>query len=174
MENAVCISSLSAGKNTMDESSDAYHMPNDHHLYGDPHFDNAIVVEANDLAIDQPLECKADNSLVPMNAMQNERLLHERGELSKTVSFGMNKEIGKDCDDDSLMTSGTYWNDIETEMGDERITSLSHYSNFDTCPVSPFLEDQLISLPDYPPEWTFSGGEEEVLLSVLACNLMFS
>ncbi|XP_024170288.1 calmodulin-binding transcription activator 2 isoform X1 [Rosa chinensis] len=89
-------------------------------------------------------------------------------ELKKLDSFGrwMDKEIGVDCDD-SLMASdsGNYWNTLEAENGDREVSSLSGHMQLDVDSLGPSLsQEQLFSICDFSPDWSYSGTETKVLI----------
>lgn len=90
----------------------------------------------------------------------------EAGELKKLDSFGrwMDKEIGVDCDD-SLMASdsGNYWNALGAENDDKEVSSLSHHMQLDIDSLGPSLsQEQLFSIFDFSPDWTYSAIETKV------------
>ena len=136
-------------------------MPDDHYLHRDTQFNINSVSQTNIPAMDHPLEYKTDVSLVPKNSPRDM-------EWIKLDSFGrwMDEVIGKDCDD-SVMTPGSFWNDIETESGDTELTSLSHHMHLDIDRVGPSLQDKLYSILDFSPDWAFSGDETKVVFMIL-------
>lgn len=90
----------------------------------------------------------------------------EAGELKKLDSFGrwMDREIGVDCDD-SLMASdsGNYWNALDTENDDKEVSSLSRHMQLEIDSLGPSLsQEQLFSIFDFSPDWTYSGIETKV------------
>ena len=90
----------------------------------------------------------------------------EAGELKKLDSFGrwMDKEIGVDCDD-SLMASdsGNYWNALDAENDDKEVSSLSRHMQLDIDSLGPSLsQEQLFSIFDFSPDWTYSAVETKV------------
>ncbi|XP_048321378.2 calmodulin-binding transcription activator 3 isoform X2 [Ziziphus jujuba] len=92
----------------------------------------------------------------------------EAGELKKLDSFGrwMDREIGVDCDD-SLMASdsGNYWNALDTENDDKEVSSLSRHMQLEIDSLGPSLsQEQLFSIFDFSPDWTYSGIETKVLI----------
>lgn len=87
-------------------------------------------------------------------------------ELKKLDSFGrwMDREIGVDCDD-SLMASdsGNYWNALDAENDDKEVSSLSRHMQLDIGSLGPSLsQEQLFSICDFSPDWTYSGIETKV------------
>ncbi|XP_030508326.2 calmodulin-binding transcription activator 3 isoform X2 [Cannabis sativa] len=94
---------------------------------------------------------------------------NESVELKKLDSFGrwMDKEIGVDCDD-SLMASdsGNYWNAIDAENEDKEVSSLSHHMQLEIDSLGPSLsQEQLFSICDISPDWTYTGVETKVLIA---------
>nr|XP_011464949.1 PREDICTED: calmodulin-binding transcription activator 1-like isoform X3 [Fragaria vesca subsp. vesca] len=90
-------------------------------------------------------------------------------ELKKLDSFGrwMDREIGVDCDD-SLMASdsGNYWSTLEAENGDREVSSLSGHMQLDVDSLGPSLsQEQLFSICDFSPDWSYSGTESKVLIA---------
>jgi len=162
-------SSLQSGKNMVDCSGHAYHITDDHVFHRDTQINDGSVSQANILPKDHPLEYETEVTLVPKSFLENETYPSEHGELSKLYgSRGwMDKDIGKDCDD-LLITSGSFWNDIETESGDTELTSLSHHMHFDIDRVGPSLQEQLYSILDFSPDWGFCGDETKVVFSALS------
>ncbi|XP_062108917.1 calmodulin-binding transcription activator 3-like isoform X2 [Humulus lupulus] len=94
---------------------------------------------------------------------------NESAELKKLDSFGrwMDKEIGVDCDD-SLMASdsGNYWNTLDAENDDKEVSSLSHHMQLEIDSLGPSLsQEQLFSICDISPDWTYPGVETKVLIA---------
>ena len=92
----------------------------------------------------------------------------ESAELKKLDSLGrwMDKEIGVDCDD-SLMASdsGNYWNTLDAENDDKEVSSLSHHMQLEIDSLGPSLsQEQLFSICDFSPDWTYSGVETKVFM----------
>ncbi|XP_011653672.1 calmodulin-binding transcription activator 3 isoform X2 [Cucumis sativus] len=90
------------------------------------------------------------------------------GELRKLDSFGrwMDKEIGRDCND-SLMTldSGNYWCGLDAGNDEKEGSSLSHHMQLDVNSLGPSLsQEQLFSIFDFSPDWTYSGNVTKVLI----------
>lgn len=88
------------------------------------------------------------------------------GELRKLDSFGrwMDKEIGRDCND-SLMTldSGNYWCGLDAGNDEKEGSSLSHHMQLDVNSLGPSLsQEQLFSIFDFSPDWTYSGNVTKV------------
>lgn len=107
--------------------------------------------------------------IVEVEKMSNDNLdLEGFGELRKLDSFGrwMDKEIGRDCDD-SLMNldSGNYWCRLDAGNDEKEVSSLSHHMQLDVDSLGPSLsQEQLFSIFDFSPDWTYSGNVTKVLI----------
>ncbi|WCJ23221.1 Calmodulin-binding transcription activator 1 [Euphorbia peplus] len=104
-----------------------------------------------------------DNKLKDVEANNN-----AVGELKKLDSFGrwLDKEIGGDCNE-SLMASdsGKYWNPLGAENDYKDVSSLSHHMQLDVESMGPSLsQEQLFTIHDFSPDWSFSGVETKVLI----------
>ncbi|GAU19109.1 hypothetical protein TSUD_79320 [Trifolium subterraneum] len=87
--------------------------------------------------------------------------------LKKLDSFNrwMSKELGDVEESSKKSTSSAYWDTVESENGvDSRtIPSLVHLENYVLDPS--ICYDQLFSIIDYSPCWTFEDSEIKVLIS---------
>ncbi|PON64836.1 Notch [Parasponia andersonii] len=140
--------------------------------------DIEVTQERNLNSVGPPFHCCSDPHMVATFASKVEKKSedkdvalpnHESGELKKLDSFGrwMDKEIGVDCDD-SLMASdsGNYWNAIDAENDDKEVSSLSHHMQLEIDSLGPSLsQEQLFSICDFSPDWTYSGVETKVLIA---------
>ncbi|TYJ96237.1 calmodulin-binding transcription activator 3-like isoform X3 [Cucumis melo var. makuwa] len=111
---------------------------------------------------------------VSQRFVQIEKTTHDNldleglGELRKLDSFGrwMDKEIGRDCND-SLMTldSRSYWCGLDAGNDEKEDSSLSHHMQLDVNSLEPSLsQEQLFSIFDFSPDWTYSGNVTKVLV----------
>ncbi|KAL3622071.1 hypothetical protein CASFOL_034267 [Castilleja foliolosa] len=83
--------------------------------------------------------------------------------LKKLDSFDrwMSKELGDVAESAKQSGSGAYWESVGSEGGDD-----STQVPLDNYVLSPSLsQDQLFSIIDFSPNWTFSGSEVKVLIS---------
>ncbi|XP_038882532.1 calmodulin-binding transcription activator 3-like isoform X3 [Benincasa hispida] len=107
--------------------------------------------------------------IVQVEKTSNDNLdLEGFGELRKLDSFGrwMDKEIGRHCDD-TLMTldSGNYWCGLNAGNDEKDVSSLSHHMQLDVDSLGPSLsQEQLFSISDFSPDWTYSGNVTKVLI----------
>ncbi|XP_022137836.1 calmodulin-binding transcription activator 3-like isoform X2 [Momordica charantia] len=110
-----------------------------------------------------------DNSCVKVEKTLKDNLNHEGfGELKKLDSFSrwMDKEIGGDCND-SLMTldSGNYWCTLNAGNNEKEVSSFSHHMQLDVDSLGPSLsQEQLFSIIEYSPDWTYRGNVTKVLI----------
>jgi hypothetical protein len=90
--------------------------------------------------------------------------------LKKLDSFNrwMSKELGDVEESSKKSTSSAYWDTVETENGvDSRtIPSLVHLENYVLDPS--ICYDQLFSIIDYSPCWTFEDSE----IKVFYCDIL--
>lgn len=89
--------------------------------------------------------------------------LGEEG-LKKLDSFNqwMSKELGDVEESNKQSTSGTYWDTVESENG-VGSTTIPSQVHLDTYVLDPSIShDQLFSIIDYSPSWTFEGSEIKV------------
>ncbi|KAK7308503.1 hypothetical protein VNO77_42111 [Canavalia gladiata] len=87
--------------------------------------------------------------------------------LKKLDSFNqwMSKELGDVQESNKPGISGAYWDTVESEneVGSTTIPSQVH---LDTHVLDPSIShDQLFSIIDYSPSWTFEGSEIKVIIS---------
>ncbi|XP_061344118.1 calmodulin-binding transcription activator 3-like [Gastrolobium bilobum] len=87
--------------------------------------------------------------------------------LKKLDSFNqwMSKELGDVEESNIQSTSDTYWDTVENEneVGSTTIPSQVHLDSYVLDPS--ISHDQLFSIIDYSPSWTFEGSEVKVLIS---------
>ncbi|XP_058758872.1 calmodulin-binding transcription activator 1-like [Vicia villosa] len=87
--------------------------------------------------------------------------------LKKLDSFNrwMSKELGDVKESSKQSTSSAYWDTIESENGIDSITipSQVHLDNYVLDPS--ICYDQLFTIIDYSPSWTFEDSETKVLIS---------
>ncbi|KAJ1398660.1 P-loop containing nucleoside triphosphate hydrolase, partial [Sesbania bispinosa] len=87
--------------------------------------------------------------------------------LKKLDSFNqwMSKELGDVEESNKQSTSGAYWDAVESENG-VGSTAIPSQVHLDTYVLDPSVSnDQLFSIIDYSPSWTFEGSEVKVLIS---------
>ncbi|KAJ1379892.1 P-loop containing nucleoside triphosphate hydrolase [Sesbania bispinosa] len=87
--------------------------------------------------------------------------------LKKLDSFNqwMSKELGDVEESNKQSTSGAYWDEVESENG-VGSTAIPSQVHLDTYVLDPSVSnDQLFSIIDYSPSWTFEGSEVKVLIS---------
>lgn len=97
----------------------------------------------------------------------NKSLLHvsaaEEG-MKKLDSFNrwMSKELGDVEEPSKQSTSSAYWDTIESENGIDSVTIPSHV-HLDNYVLDPSIcYDQLFTIIDYSPSWTFEDSEIKV------------
>ncbi|XP_038980339.1 calmodulin-binding transcription activator 1-like isoform X2 [Phoenix dactylifera] len=156
-------------KRFVNELTHMYQMPHDHRSHIASQFKNNSGSLMNISVPDQPLEYEAEVSNASEKPLESDAHNNEHGDLKKLDSFGrwMNKEIGKDCDD-SLMASDScnYWNALDSQNDDKEVSSLSRHMRLDVDSLGPSLsQEQLFSIVDFSPDWTYSGVETKVLIS---------
>ncbi|KAL5549740.1 hypothetical protein UlMin_004971, partial [Ulmus minor] len=93
----------------------------------------------------------------------------ELGGLKKLDSFGrwMDEEISIHCDD-SLMASDSanFWNTLDAENDDKKVSSLSRHMQLDVESLGPSLsQEQLFSICDFSPDWAYSDDDRKVLIA---------
>ncbi|KAL5570888.1 hypothetical protein UlMin_020485, partial [Ulmus minor] len=89
----------------------------------------------------------------------------ELGGLKKLDSFGrwMDEEISIHCDD-SLMASDSanFWNTLDAENDDNKVSSLSRHMQLDVESLGPSLsQEQLFSICDFSPDWAYSDDDRK-------------
>lgn len=90
--------------------------------------------------------------------------------LKKLDSFNqwMSKELGDVEESNKQSTSDAYWDAVESENGVDSTTIPS----LDTYVLDPSVShDQLFSIIDYSPSWTFEGSETKVYFLKIMCLL---
>ncbi|XP_058077242.1 calmodulin-binding transcription activator 1-like isoform X2 [Magnolia sinica] len=152
-------------ENDMNYINTVRHKPDFH---SNPQCENKVGSSANITASDRSLGFEAEGHQSLKNAPES-GLCNDGVALKKLDSFGrwMSKEIGKDCDD-SLMASDScnYWNSIDTQNDEKEVSSLSRHMQLDVDSLGPFLsQEQLFSIVDFSPDWSFRGVETKVLIS---------
>lgn len=89
--------------------------------------------------------------------------------LKKLDSFNqwMSRELGDVEESNKQSTSGSYWDAIETENGVDSSTTPSQV-HLDTYVLDPSIShDQLFSIIDYSPSWTFEDSEVKVFFLII-------
>ncbi|KAL5567487.1 hypothetical protein UlMin_024062 [Ulmus minor] len=97
------------------------------------------------------------------------RKIMELGGLKKLDSFGrwMDEEISIHYDD-SLMASDSanFWNTLDAENDDNKVSSLSRHMQLDVESLGPSLsQEQLFSICDFSPDWAYSNDDRKVLIA---------
>ena len=99
-------------------------------------------------------------------------ILKDSFKKSDSFTRWMNKELGEVDDSQIRSSSGVYWNSEETD----NIIEASSCDQLDQFTVDPVLaQDQLFSISDFSPSWTYAGSKARVcLLKLLICSLVKS
>ncbi|XP_027360473.1 calmodulin-binding transcription activator 1-like isoform X2 [Abrus precatorius] len=87
--------------------------------------------------------------------------------LTKMDSFNqwMSKELGDVEESNKPSTSGAYWDTVESE-NEVGSTTIPSQVQMDTYLLDPSIShDQLFTIIDYSPSWTFEGSEVKVIIS---------
>ncbi|XP_072982150.1 calmodulin-binding transcription activator 3-like isoform X1 [Typha latifolia] len=135
---------------------------------GKPQFKNKSGLDVNLNATEQPLEYETEASYVLKESLETEVHNDEVG-FKKLDSFGrwMNKEIGKDCSESMIMSDYcNYWNTFDTQTDDKEVTNLSSHMQLEADSLGPSIsQEQLFSIIDFSPDWSYSNIETKVLIS---------
>ena len=99
-------------------------------------------------------------------------ILKDSFKKSDSFTRWMNKELGEVDDSQIRSSSGVYWNSEETD----NIIEASSCDQLDQFTVDPVLaQDQLFSISDFSPSWTYAGSKTRVcLLKLLICSWLES
>lgn len=99
-------------------------------------------------------------------------MLKDSFKKSDSFTRWMSKALG-DVDDSQIKSSSrVYWNSEETDNIIEE-SSLDQLDQFTLDPV--LAQDQLFSIVDFSPSWTYSGSKTRVcLLKLFICSWLKS
>ncbi|XP_058096807.1 calmodulin-binding transcription activator 3-like isoform X2 [Magnolia sinica] len=103
----------------------------------------------------------------PSTKQQDSSRTEGEGGLKKFDSFSrwMSKELGEVADANVQSSSAVYWDTIESGNVVED-SSMSPQEQLDSYMLSPSLShDQLFSILDFSPNWTYTGSETKVLIT---------
>ncbi|PUZ42444.1 hypothetical protein GQ55_9G582700 [Panicum hallii var. hallii] len=89
-------------------------------------------------------------------------ILKDSFKKSDSFTRWMSKELGEVDDSQIRSSSGVYWNSEETD----NIIEASSRDQLDQFTVDPVLaQDQLFSISDFSPSWTYAGSKTRVLIT---------
>jgi hypothetical protein len=99
-------------------------------------------------------------------------ILKDSFKKSDSFTRWMSKELGEVDDSQIRSSSGVYWNSEETD----NIIEASSRDQLDQFTVDPVLaQDQLFSISDFSPSWTYTGSKTRVcLLKHFICSWLES
>ncbi|KAL5982189.1 hypothetical protein ACLOJK_016259 [Asimina triloba] len=141
------------------------------------HFSNAEAVNlltSNLDAENGPSEEVLNYSLTTRQTLIDNSKAEGEGGLKKFDSFSrwMSKELGEVADAGMQSSSEVYWDSIESGNVVED-SSISPQVPLDSYVLSPSLsQDQLFSIIDFSPSWTYTGLETKVPAEVLADGVL--
>ncbi|RLN43078.1 calmodulin-binding transcription activator 3-like isoform X2 [Panicum miliaceum] len=110
----------------------------------------------------RPLEETINYPLLKTQSSGLSDILKDSFKKSDSFTRWMSKELGEVDDSQIRSSSGVYWNSEET---DNIIEASSRYQ-LDQFTVDPVLaQDQLFSISDFSPSWTYAGSKTRVLIT---------
>ncbi|KAG8073805.1 hypothetical protein GUJ93_ZPchr0006g45289 [Zizania palustris] len=109
--------------------------------------------------IDKTLEDAINYPLLKTQSSSLSDILKDSFKKSDSFTRWMSKELGEVDDSQIKSTSGVYWNSEETDNIIEASTS----DQFTLGPV--LAQDQLFSIVDFAPTWTYAGSKTRVFVN---------
>ncbi|KAL6648662.1 hypothetical protein ACP70R_012886 [Stipagrostis hirtigluma subsp. patula] len=110
---------------------------------------------------DRSLEEAINYPLLKTQSSNLSDILKDSFKKSDSFTRWMSKELGE-VDDQIKSSSGLYWNSEETD----NIIEASSRDQLDQFTVVPELaQDQLFSIIDFSPSWTYAGAKTRVLIT---------
>lgn len=101
------------------------------------------------------------NNLLKTHSSSFSDILKDSFKKSDSFTRWMSKELGEVDDSQIKSSSGVYWNSEETD----HIIEASSPDQLDQFTVDPVLaKDQLFSIFDFSPSWTYAGSKTRVCL----------
>ncbi|XP_062210180.1 calmodulin-binding transcription activator 2-like isoform X2 [Phragmites australis] len=111
---------------------------------------------------DRSLEEAINYPLLKTQSSNLSDILKDSFKKSDSFTRWMSKELGEVDDSQIKSNSGVYWNSEETDY----IIEASSRDQLDQLTVGPELaQDQLFSIVDFSPSWTYAGSKTRVLIT---------
>ncbi|KAL5217865.1 hypothetical protein ABZP36_018549 [Zizania latifolia] len=109
--------------------------------------------------IDKTLEDAINYPLLKTQSSSLSDILKDSFKKSDSFTRWMSKELGEVDDSQIKSSSGVYWNSEETD-------NIIEASSSDQFTVGPVLaQDQLFSIVDFSPTWTYAGSKTRVFVN---------
>ncbi|OQU93088.1 hypothetical protein SORBI_3001G474600 [Sorghum bicolor] len=111
---------------------------------------------------DRSLEENINYPLLKTQSSSLSEMLKDSFKKSDSFTRWMSKALGEVDDSQIKSSSGVYWNSEETD----NIIEASSRDQLDQFTLDPVLaQDQLFSIDDFSPSWTYAGSKTRVLIT---------